>query len=462
MGQGYYLFCISLFKILKYFTMKKIFTLPLLLLLFGCDLHEFEIPELKVEVEEPHLNTSIKGILERVKQNDSEVISLGATEDTLWMEVYVTSSDAGGNFYKELFVQDAPVQAESAIRILLDKTALHNDYPLGRKIYTKLNGLAAGYHRGVLSLGYFNTDGIEPIPFHKIDEHLVRSHEDSEILPAKIEVSDFNEELLSQWVELENVQFSAAELGRTFAAQAFDQFDGERRMLHCQSHHNVWISTSTFSKFKSVVIPEKSGTVRGILTRDYYDEKYIIKVNSPNDLDFEGGRCDAFFEEHFENTTQGKLEISGWLNYTAQGSPYWKITENENTLGKSAEVSAYASGDENSEVWLITPAIDLSLLIQPYFAFRSSVKYGDKSELEVFISKDFNGNPDSVMNAHWEKLPVETASRLHGNNVWIDSGAFPLDEYYNQEVHFGFKYSGSGKTTYDATFYLDDIRVLDQ
>jgi hypothetical protein len=67
----------------------------------------------------------------------------------------------------------------------------------------------------------------------------MRSDQDFEIQPKTINVSDFEEEVVGQWIQLEEVQFSDAERGRTFAAQAYDQFDGERRLLQCQSHHNV-------------------------------------------------------------------------------------------------------------------------------------------------------------------------------------------------------------------------------
>ena len=66
-----------------------------------------------------------------------------------------------------------------------------------------------------------------------IEKHLIRSHQDFEVHPMTVEVSDFEEEMLDKWIKLEEVQFSDAEKGRTFVAQAFDQYDGERRLLQC-------------------------------------------------------------------------------------------------------------------------------------------------------------------------------------------------------------------------------------
>ena len=277
---------------------------------------EILAPQLNYEMTPPEVNTSIHAVYERVKQAETNFHRYSKDENLLWLEAYVISSDAAGNFYKEVYLQDAPENPQSAMRLLLDQTAIHNSYPVGRRVFVKLNGLGAGLHRGVLTLGIYQTDGIENLPQYLIPEHLMGSDQDFEIQPKTINVSDFEEEVVGQWIQLEEVQFSDAERGRTFAAQAYDQFDGERRLLQCQSHHNVWLSTSTFSKFKSVVIPQKRGSLKGILSRDYYDQKYILKINAPDDLDFEDSRCDPFFEEHFETTTRGKLQIEGWLNHT--------------------------------------------------------------------------------------------------------------------------------------------------
>ena len=72
----------------------------------------------------------------------------------------------------------------------------------------------------------------------------------------------------------------------------------------------------------------------------------------------------------------------------------------------------------------------------------------------------FKGEGD--FGANWQKLDLKIASRMDGNNIWIDSGNFDLKDFFNQKVNFGFRYTGSGKSTYDATFFVDDIRVIEQ
>ena len=61
-----------------------------------------------------------------------------------------------------------------------------------------------------------------------------------------------------------------------------------------------------------------------------------------------------------------------------------------------------------------------------------------------------------------KKLDLKIASRMDGNNIWIDSENFYLNDFQNEKVHFAFRYTGSGKSTYDATYLVDDIRVIEQ
>ena len=67
----------------------------------------FPIPE-TIEIELPKANTSIQAVWERVKQSETGFVLFEKSETDLWLEGIVTSSDATGNFYKELYLQDQP------------------------------------------------------------------------------------------------------------------------------------------------------------------------------------------------------------------------------------------------------------------------------------------------------------------------------------------------------------------
>ena len=65
-----------------------------------------------------------------------------------YIEGYVVSSDATGNFYKKLIIQDKSENPTAGIEIVLNKTSLSETYDIGRKVYVKLDGLSVSYDDG--------------------------------------------------------------------------------------------------------------------------------------------------------------------------------------------------------------------------------------------------------------------------------------------------------------------------
>ena len=252
-----------------------------------------------------------------------------------------------------------------------------------------------------------------------------------------------------------------SEQGKTFAGETFDTFDGERWLVDCESFHSVILSSSTFSKFKSVITDGLSGSVNGIHTRDYYNEKDILKINHLRDFDFQNPRCDPFFEESFETRTMGKFEVSNWLNWIEKGTVYWEVYEDQNSLGQSLRIGSYRSRDSKSICWLITPSINLSSLSRPFLNFKTSTAFADNSKLEILYSTDFNGSLSQIKKSTWTEIEARIASDDDNDLIWIDSGAIVLDSH-QESIHFAFRYTGSGKTAQDGTFELDDIRIFDK
>jgi hypothetical protein len=439
--------------------MKK-WTLTFLVLMACTNELDFPNPLLNT-VDVPKVSTTINAVWERVYQNQTGFVKFEIDKTPLWLSGYVTSSDASGNFFKELYIQDQPENPTRALRLLLDKTALHTFYIPGMKIYVKLNGLGAGMERGIMSLGAYQADGIAALAEPLIENHIQRSNEVLDIIPRRIPIENLSETTRGIFIQLEGVQFSSSEKNKTFAGEEFDLYDGERWIVSCETFRSIILSSSTFSKFKSVVVDSLSGTLSGIYSRDYYNEKDLLKINFPADIDFKNQRCDPFFEESFENLPKGRFQVEGWINWIEKGSVYWQIYEDESSLGQSLRIGSYRSKDSESICWLISPSFRLSSLASPFFSFRSSTAFSDESVLEVFYSTNFDGDRTRIKQANWRKLDVNIASELDNDQLWIDSGEFPLNKNV-EKIYFAFRYTGSGKTASDGTFELDDIRIFDK
>jgi len=439
--------------------MKKS-TILLVVLLISCTLKEENLTVVEQLVEFPQSNSSLKAIRERVLQSETGFVEISIEEDSLWVEGFVSSNDEGGNFFKELYVQDHPQNPETALRILIDRSSLVDYFPRGRKIRIHLNGLGAGLKSSILTLGEYQGTDIGEIPQFHFQERILPMDSLYSIQPKTIDLANILEEDIGKWVRVENVQFAKGEQGKTFSGEAFDEFDGERRLVQCKDQRSLLMSTSTFADYKSIVLSDSTGFIDGVLTRDFFGEKYILKINDPTNLVLNEPRCDPFFEENFEQVRLGSFDAEAWTNYNEAGSQLWEVFEDENSLGQSIQLGSYRSKDAATVSWLISPKIDVRQLQNPHLAFRTSTSFADSSNLEVYISTQWDGSISSIVSTTWEMVTVQIAQNDDDARLWIDSGDFPVQEL--GQFHLAFRYTGSGKTASDGTYEVDDIRVFEK
>ena len=126
-----------------------------------------------------------------------------------------------------------------------------------------LNGLGAGFKSNVLTLGEYQGNDIGELAQFLIENHVELNDSVYSITPKQIDLAHLKEEDVGQWVQINAVQFSSDAVGRTFSGEAFDEFDGERRLTQCNDQRSILMSTSTFSDYKSIVLPDSAGVFKG-------------------------------------------------------------------------------------------------------------------------------------------------------------------------------------------------------
>jgi hypothetical protein len=458
---------------MKKFNLNQIaIVLVSFVLLIGCVKDDdFSIPEgLEGITEYPNQDAefnTISSVLGSYGSNNNTPFTYpeegpGVTEK--YTEGYVVSSDEGGNFYKELIIQDAPENPTAAIVIQADKNPLFTQYEFGRKVFVKLNGLTVGESNGVLQLGRLDGEDIARIPSTLVVEHITRTAESATIVPKEVSISDFSDELESQYIKLTDMQFiSDLVVGKTttFAAESSDSFDGERQLESCATGNSVILSTSTFSDFKSLNLPANRGSIEGVLTRDFFDDFYTIYINTPEGIDFEGDRCDPVFEEKFNSAVDNtELDIEGWINYAEAGSEVW--TEQVFSGNGYAEFNPYNSGDASNIGWLITPAIDLDAQEGEFLTFETEHAYPDSGHdpLDVLISTDFDGDPNNIATATWTELTFDV-SYIVDFGTWYNftsSGNVDISGY-SGNAYIAFRYTGSDTSNQNMTLHVDNVKV---
>ena len=273
-----------------------IYSLITILVFTACVETEFEVPDLTETESIPSgTEVSIASVLNNLAQSSEPVISYRDTDT--YITGYVISSDVAGNFFRELIIQDAPENPTAGITLQLNQNALYSIYEPGRKVYVKLYGLAVAEENGVVQLGIRDGNGITEIPASLIPKTLFRSTEMAELIPLSVSITDISANLENLYISLEDAQFNRREVldesPKTFAGEANDEFDGIRLLETCDPRGTILVSTSTFAKFKSVNLPEGRGSISGILSRDFYDDFYILRINTVESFSFSNpNRCD--------------------------------------------------------------------------------------------------------------------------------------------------------------------------
>lgn len=457
--------------------MKKITylisTLSILLFISCVQTDDFEIPKHEIETLVNYsATTNIKALKNAFEQSGEKIYTFDSSDNAI-IEGYVISSDEAGNFYKTLIIQDKTQNPTAGIEIMIDQKALYTKYNFGRKIYIKLAGLSMNNDNGKYKIGYITKSNLEVIPSSMISNFIIRSTETMDIIPVKLKINDFSKERIGTYIQLENIQFKKDEIGRTFAGEAFDEYNAERIIEQCSSEWNTILNTSTYSDFKMSLISNKTGTINAVLTKDFKGKKYVLQINDPTeivlinnnrcdpsylncngDLD---GNSDIIFYEDFDLMKNTKdLAEMGWLNINVNfgNGKFKKRSKNGNVY---MQVSAYNAEEDFMEVWLITPKINLDWSSDEVLTFKTRSTFETGTILTVWLSNDFDGN---IQNAIWNQLDVVISKGSKGskNTEFTSSGKVSLD-CLQGDIHIAFKYQGINPdrtTTYD----IDHVLIL--
>ena len=464
-------------------------TLFLLLLISCVNSNDFEIPDTTITNPNITANSTLEKVKTALQQEFSSNEKLVYTfpenaNNPTFIEAYVISSDATGNFYKKLIVQDKPENATAGIEILINKPALSDLFSIGQKIYIKLDGLSVSYDDGQsevnpinlapgkYTLGFLEGDRASQIPSTAMNNHLFRTSTIATIIPQKITLETITDATINTFVQLENAQFEISQKDKTFSGEKYDEYDGFRYLFECNSEHELRLQTSTFSSFKSTIIPEGQGKIDFILSKDYTAEFLVGIVNSPSNIEFiNTKRCDPAFLSCDGNTNEGnsvlinetfeniknnnQLLNAGWQNINTNGGTniYKSKTKNGNRV---LEMSAYDTGESPLEVWLISPLINLDATTNEILTFRTNNGYDNGKALKVYVSTNFSGD---VKSATWTQINAEVSVGPGGDfsNFFTKSGNISLS-CLTGNINIAFRYFG-GDGAVTTTVQVDDVKI---
>ena len=374
-------------------------------------------------------------------------------ESNLVVRGFVSSSDYTGNFYKEFYMQDEIENPSAGIKISINQVDSYNQFNVGREVYIKLQGLSIGETNsgdGVIAIGGGGNaagDEVSEISENRASDCILRSSNSFSLVPLALNLSDINDSHIGLYVSGLSAQFSAGLDGLTYVDPDED-YDTQRDLESCVDSGTLKLETSAFSNFNDSMLPtDGSGTISGIITRDYFGDNRVMMLNTKDDVNFDSSRCDPLFADDFSSNN-----LNNWMVVNVNGEQEWEITPYGNPA-PSAKISGYSGGSNANEDWLITNVIDVSSLSTVTLNFQSVVRYNGPS-LEVYASSDYSGG-DPTTDGNWSELSVILDTDNSSWSSWTDSGNVDLSSYAGGNLYIAFKYVSTSSAS--ATYEIDNV-----
>jgi hypothetical protein len=194
----------------------------------------------------------------------------------------VVANDRTGNIYKQIIIQDT---SGGGMAIFIDKTTLYGDYPVGRKVYLKLNGLMLYNYNGLPQIVYdFGEDGkSNGIPSSVLDKYIIKSSYPHPVVPTTVTMIDIfsNPTLyLNTLIKIENVQFEASSANVVYSD---DVRSTSRYVSDCPFTAKMQMYNSSFSDFRGAITPNGKGALTAILS--IYNSPQLI-LRDTTDVEF--------------------------------------------------------------------------------------------------------------------------------------------------------------------------------
>jgi hypothetical protein len=446
---------------MKNMLLKSFFAIPLLLLC-ACS-KEVEIP--KLECTQPNL--TVNQTVEKVKELSGSVPKQYGFDDVI--EGYVTSTDEGGNFFKTIYLQTMATDRKPALgfNVPVDVTNTYVDFRIGNKVYIKLKNQFTALYYGGLQIGSLYVSNSGDPTIGRVSQNDYKNvlngsctvvNENQLVDFVSIEEA-LNDSKLNTLVELKDVQFTEAAIGRHYFEESNNVGGATNWNLTDKTGNQIIFRTSSFANFAAGPVPTGSGKVRGVLTK--YGSDYQLMARYESDLVMDGKRSVPLFSEDFQSVKNNvNFALPGWSNVVEKGTKLWKsMLYSGNGY---AEFNTTSTTAAQNIVWLISPKINLDNYTNAVLSFRNAqhdLKVDSPlNTLEVYISTNFDGS--NVSKANWTKLNAKMANLSTPTRQFITSGGIDLSSYKGN-INIAFKYIGSGKDkTLNGAFMVDDVRIF--
>ncbi|BDS11871.1 DUF5689 domain-containing protein [Aureispira anguillae] len=260
----------------RYFNFSS-FLLLVTLMVFSACKKQFDEPPIS-ELPNLEANTTIADVIAMASPSP---VALG----NQILEATVIADDKSGNFYKQIVIQDST----GGIRIDIDAYSIYNDFPIGRKVWVKCEGLYIWQDGDVPALiGSSNTNDSR-LPQSTYRQFIIGGEYNQPLTPTVKTLSTLTSADYHTLVQLDNVEFADCFAGGTYA-YASTQTSKNADLTECATGGTVIVRNSGFANYANELMPTGNGSI--IAVYNSFSGTAQLFIRDPRDVSsMTGTRC---------------------------------------------------------------------------------------------------------------------------------------------------------------------------
>lgn len=351
----------------------------------------------------------------------------------------VTMDESTGNIYKEFYMQDTSGMGIN-IQMLSSGGVFEGD-----SVRISLKGTILTSFENMLQLDSVDTD-----------INVIKQSTGWNVAPKVLSINDIDATVQAQLVQINDVEFSGADVGGTWA-DGDNQQSLNRTLVNC-SGDEILVRTSGFANFANEVIPGGNGSIIAIVGQ--YQSDMQLYIRRPSEATLDDARCTAAYYL-YKDFDDGSTTSGGWGSFwtgttTTENWGEWDIFGGNVAAASNFDFSTFTNYACTS--WLVSPAMNLAATSAPYLTFDNVTRYSG-AQLELWVSTDYDGVSDPDSQGTWTNISgtVPNWDTDSGDWTFVPSGNVDLTGYISANTYIAFKYTGTNSD--GATWELDNIIV---
>ena len=233
--------------------------------------------------------TSLEDVLAKWVPGDTARIGINK-----FLQGIVVADDKSGNFFRGIVIEDE--NSDKGIFILIDDVELFNTYPVGRRVFVKLDDLYIADFNGLPQIGATPFQNGNFLNLAGIQSEIAKNEV---VLPGKVgnpvtprirKINELQQSDLNTLVMIEDVQFKAGSAGVTYAITEPTPSGVNHALADCVNNEML-VRTSGFSDFANEITPEGNGDIQGVYGVFGDDQQLLMR--DLNDISFDAARCET-------------------------------------------------------------------------------------------------------------------------------------------------------------------------